>query len=141
MAISIYRWTDGPYLAFNDQDGKRYVLYRSHAAELLQRLSAHICQATDRGLVIDRRFVRDRVRDLTVIELYYQDCDNCFEVITATGPMLLLSPVETGTMLRLAVGDPGSDEARSLQETPRFIEDATISALANSSGVLGAPYG
>ena len=23
MAISIYRWTDGPYLAFNDQDSRR----------------------------------------------------------------------------------------------------------------------
>jgi hypothetical protein len=137
MAISIYRWTDGPYLAFDDQDGKRYVLECARAEELLQRLSAHICQTADRGLVIDRRFVRDRLRDLTVTELYYQDCDNVFEVITATGPMLVLSPLEAGTALRLAAERAGLDESR----TPQFVKDAAIAVLSNPLGMSGAQYG
>ena len=99
MAISIYRWTDGPYLAFNDQDSRRYVLYPSRAAELLRRLGAHVSQVADRALIIDRRFVRDHLRDLTVTELYYQDCGNYFELITATAPVLLLSPGDPDSII------------------------------------------
>jgi hypothetical protein len=141
MAISIYRRTDGPYLAFDDQDGRRYILERSRAVELLRRLNAHVCPTADRGLLNDRRFARDPLRDLTITELYYQDCENQFEVVTATGPMLVLSPREAGTVLRLAVERVGLDEIRTLRETPQFVEDAAISALANPPGVLGTSYG
>ncbi len=140
MTISIYRWTDGPYLAFNDPDDKRYVLERARAADILRRMSARVGDVADRHLVIDRRFAADPLRDRIVLELYYQDCDNVFEVVTANGPVLPISPVEAGTILRLALEYPADDGARLMRATPQFVQDAAFSVLTNVSADSGAYY-
>ncbi len=111
MAISIFRWADGPYLAFEDPETNRsYLLDACRAQLLLDRLGAHVGSDPDRTLVIDRHVTRDPCRDLTVTDIYIQDCDNIFEVITATAPMLSLSPIEGGTLLLLAVAASQENE-------------------------------
>lgn len=111
MTISIFRWADGPYLAFDDSETcRRYTLDACHAQSLLDRLGAHIGSDPDGTLVVDRHAIRDPCRDLTVTDMFLQECDNLFEVMTATAPMLLLSLAEGGTLLLLAVAASSSTE-------------------------------
>jgi hypothetical protein len=125
MTISIFRWTDGPYLAFEDHERqRRYVLDSCRAQSLLDRLGAHVGSGLDRTLVIDLGIVRDPVRDLTVTDIYVQDCDNLFEVITATGPILLVSPIEAGTLLLLAVDMPVGAGLQPVRTMPGHVDGA-----------------
>lgn len=141
MAISIYRWADGPYLGFNDQDDRRYILEAGRATTLLDRLGAHFCGGPDRALVVDRHFRRDLQRDLVVTDIYLQDCDDLFEVMTAASPMLLVSPRETCTLLLMAIETSTNAENRPDREIPRFLKDSPVSTLANSEGFLDVSYG
>jgi hypothetical protein len=141
MAISIFRWTDGPYLAFNDQDDRRYILEGGRATTLLDRLGAHFCDRPDRALVIDRHFTRDLQRDLVITDIFLQDCDNLFEVMTATSPMLLASPRETCTLLLMAADILAATENRPDREIPNFLKDSLVSTLVIAEGNMGVSYG
>jgi hypothetical protein len=141
MAISVYRWTDGPYLAFTDDNDRRYVLERGRAALLLDRMRARLSAEPNRDLLVHRRFIRDPQRDLPVLEMYLQDCDNVIEVITATSPVLLISLVETSTLLRLAFDSVPALRARQEREIPRFLQESVLTVLPDSDGLRGASYG
>lgn len=141
MTISVFRWTDGPYLAFDDPDGRRYLLEQERAALLLERMRAHIASTPDRTLVTYRHFFRDPTRDLTVIEIYLQDCDDLFEIITATGPILHATSSEVGTLLRLAFEplSPAEPRPRRARQIPA-VTPAIIAALS-VDGNTGISYG
>jgi hypothetical protein len=129
MAISVYRWTDGPYLAFTDDNDRRYVLERGRAALLLDRLRAHLAQEPNRDLVVHRRFIRDPERDLCVIDLYLQDCDDLIEVITPTSPILLISLVESCTLLRLAPVNAPALRPCMERDLPGFLQESVLTIL------------
>jgi hypothetical protein len=141
MAISVYRWTDGPYLAFTDDNDRRYVLERGRAALLLDRMRAHLCAEPNRDLLVHRRFIRDPQRDLPVIEMYLQDCDNLIEVYTATSPMLLITLVESSTLLRTAAERVPPLRARQERDLPRFLQDSALTVMPDSDGLFGTSYG
>ena len=141
MAISVYRWTDGPYLAFTDDNDRRYVLERGRAALLLDRMRAHLCEEPNRDLLVHRRFIRDSRRDLPVIEMYLQDCDNHIEVFTATSPMLVITLVESCTLLRPAAERVPPLRPRQERELPRFLQESALTVMADSDGLLGTSYG
>jgi len=122
MSISIYRWADGPYVLFDDRDSRRrYVLDGCRARTLVDRLQSHVDSSPDRSLVIEQRVTRDPNRDLTVTDIYVQDCDDLFEVMTATGPMLSLSPTEAGTLLLLAVATSVESELPQPWNLPELL--------------------
>jgi hypothetical protein len=141
MAISVYRWTDGPYLAFTDDNDRRYVLERGRAALLLDRLRAHLAQEPNRDLVVHRRFIRDPERDLCVIDLYLQDCDDLIEVITPTSPILLISLVESCTLLRLAPVNAPALRPCMERDLPGFLQESVLTILPDSDGLHGASWG
>ncbi|MCA9858198.1 MAG: hypothetical protein KC438_00680 [Thermomicrobiales bacterium] len=140
MTISIFRWTDGPYLAFTDPNERRYILEGERAILLLDRVRAHIAPAPDRSLIVDQRFVRNPVRDLNVIEIYLQDCDNLFEVLTPTGPILQATAIEVGTMLWLAVEPVSHVETRLPRSFPAPDIDPAIIAAMGAGGTAGISY-
>lgn len=140
MCITVYRWSDGPYLAFTDQDDRRYVLERDRASIVLARMRAHLPREPDRSLVIDRRFERDPKRDLIVLDMYLQDCDNYFEIVTATGPFLLATLAESGTLLLLAIeGTRTVATRRKLNISPVPLE-FPLPVIWNASESLGMSY-
>ncbi len=141
MAISVYRWTDGPYLAFTDDNNRRYVLERGRAALLLDRMRAHLDAEPNRDLLVHRRFVRDPQRDLPVIEMYLQDCDNLIEVYTATSPMLLITLVESSTLLRTAAERVPPLRPRQQRDLPRFLQESALTVIPDADGLRGASYG
>lgn len=144
MTISIFRWADGPYVLFEDRDRqRRYALDGCRARALLERLESHVDGTLDRSLVVEQRVTRDPSRDLTVTDIYVQDCDNLFEVMTATGPMLSLSPTEAGTLLLLAVATSVETELPQPQNLPELLPpslplDAPVD-IAAAKASLGLP--
>jgi hypothetical protein len=54
--------------------------------------------------------------------------------------VLPISPVEAGTILRLALEYPADDGARLMRATPQFVQDAAFSVLTNVSADSGAYY-
>jgi len=107
-------------VAFRDQNERHYVLDGARASSLLERLAAHLCPTPAYGLLVDRRFQHDLRHTFPVTELYYQDCDNVFEVMTATAPVLYLSSVEVGTILLLAIDMATKDSVRAVRMLPQL---------------------
>jgi hypothetical protein len=123
MPISIFRWADGPFVLFDDLDRRRrYALDACRAQALLDRLESHVDGRLDRSLMVEQRVTRDPNRDLTVTDIYLQDCDNLFEVMTATGPMLSLSRAEVGTLLLLAVAASTETELPPPRNLPDLLQ-------------------
>lgn len=141
MALSVYRWTDGPYLAFTDRTERRYVLERDRAAALLERMDARLRAEPDRPIMLNRRFARDPQRDLTVNDMYVQDCDNHVEVITATGPILLVTLAESHMLLRLAIDRAWMDEDRQQRDMPSFLRESALPVMLDPEGLSGASQG
>ncbi|HET9661769.1 MAG TPA: hypothetical protein VFP05_15685 [Thermomicrobiales bacterium] len=137
MTISIFRWADGPFVLFDDLDRqRRYALDTGRARALLDRLESHVDGRLDRSLVVEQRVTRDPNRDLTVTDIYVQDCDNLFEVMTATGPMLSLSPTEAGTLLLVAVDASARAEILEAGAIPAVIQHSP--PLESSVDLMGA---
>lgn len=141
MAISVYRWTDGPYLAFTDDKDRRYVLERERAIALFERMHAHLCDAPNRTFVVNRRFTRDPQRDLMVLDMYLQDCDNLVEIMTKSSPILRVSLQESCTVLRLAVETAPSVHAHHAWEPPAFLQESVLTGMTTSAGLLGSTFG
>jgi hypothetical protein len=71
-----------------------------------------------------------------VTDIYVQDCDNLFEVMTATGPMLSLSPTEAGTLLLVAVDASARAEILEAGAIPAVIQHSP--PLESSVDLMGA---
>jgi hypothetical protein len=104
-------------------------------------MRAHLSVEPNRDLLVHRRFIGDPQRDLPVLEMYLQDCDNFIEVFTATSPVLLISLVESCTLLRLAFERVPALRPRQERELPRFLQESVLTVMPDSDGLRGASYG
>lgn len=141
MPITIYRWTDGPYRAFTDHLGHRYILRDDRAAVLIDRLSAHLSGPADPSLHVDRRFTYDPCRDLTVSDIFFQDCDDCFEIMTATGPLLVATRRELVSLLGCLSTQPAHRGIRRRKDIPNFVQESPRSLLPDFSEYPETSYG
>jgi hypothetical protein len=141
MSLSIYPRTDGAYLIFEDPEGRRFILERELAAAIFDRLQAHLGMEPDPTLLNNTRAIGDRTRDWVVLEIYYQDCENFFEISTKTGPVLQATATEVGTMLWVARRDLAPvNRPRPLTILP-FTLDSVPIVFAASDHANGISYG
>ena len=90
------------------------------------------------SLVIERRFSRDDATDLWVSDIYFQECDNLFEVMTSNAPILLIAPGELCTVLRYSPDRVPRCPTSPSPEIPEFMQGAVLSILPALEGFMNA---